>query len=129
MEDGRLGEKGAAGARLIEAAIRGDEAEVRRLLAAGASAKEFDESGYTALMWAARYDLAPMVQLLLPHSDVGARAAGGGPTALEVAKRGAGPKTLSAAFIEAYELALAELAAMRAESGWAPKRVGGQFRI
>ena len=50
---------------LIEAARRGDEAEVRRLLAAGASVRATDESGATALIAAAYGDHLAVARVLI----------------------------------------------------------------
>lgn len=113
---------------LIDAAICGDESAIAKALSVGASPLAIDAGGFTALMWAARYDLGGCAQMLLPVSDL-KQADPSGRAALEIAKDGAGPDSVCAKLIEAYELAMDELAAIGANAAIAAKSQPKKFRL
>ena len=59
---------------LTVAAERGDAAEVKKLIAAGADLNERDKSGYTALVWAARNGSTEVAEPLIEaRADMNAR--------------------------------------------------------
>jgi ankyrin repeat protein len=59
---------------LTVAAERGDADQVRKLVAAGVDLNERDESGYTALVWAARNGSTEVATALIEaHADLNAR--------------------------------------------------------
>lgn len=93
----------------------------------GASATATDKGGYTALMWAARYDLPAAAQELMPWSDLAQRDPSGR-TALHIALEGAGASSRAAGMIEAYALACSEIAELSNAASMAsktkPKRYG-----
>lgn len=111
---------------LIDAACSGDAARAAELLAGGASAKAVDAGGFTALMWAARYDLADVAKELLPQSEA-ARRDPDGRDALELA-RAAAPGSKVAGLIESWNLAREELAELGLASH-APKRSARRFSL
>lgn len=104
---------------VADAAMRGDDAEVKKLLARGASVELSQPDGMTALHWAAdRGDSALTAQLLKAHADVKSVTVNGGYTPLQLAARagnsavvkqllaaGADPKTLSSAGATALHFA------------------------
>lgn len=113
---------------LIEAAIKGHEDRIGQLLGQGASAVSCDDNGFTALMWAARYDLDSCVMRLLPASDLKQKERLGR-SALDIAMEGAGPESRSAKIIEAYGLALQELEKLGSEIHGAAKKEARKFRL
>ena len=113
---------------LINATISGNIEEMRKYIGEGASGKAVDEGGFTALMWAARYDLEKAVSLLLPESDL-TQVEKQGRTALDIAKEGAGEKSISALYIESYLLALAEVKSLTEIACVAPKSIHKKFRL
>lgn len=117
-----------ADAALIDAAIGGDPAKVRSCLAEGASAKAVDSGGYTALMWAARYDLPQAAQELLPASDLDQRDPSGR-TAAQIGREGAGAGSRASKLIDAYALALSELASIAQSANVSLKKINKKFRL
>jgi hypothetical protein len=91
---------------LMTAAARGNPAKVKALLGAGASVRQRDKQGFTALLWAAaplKYEVLPgaegpygkIIQMLLDAgADVNARLPDG-TTALELAARSPHDKIVS----------------------------------
>lgn len=122
------GSQAAMDAQLIDAAIADDIGKVRSLIARGACAKAADPAGFTALMWAARYDLPRVVEALLLHSDLEQRSADGR-DALEIAKGGAGPASLSAIYLDTHRRAQVELAALAAQVQESRKPTPPKFRL
>jgi len=68
--------------RLVRAAIKGDLADVRRLLASGADVDVCDRHGRTALMEASRHGHLEMVLVLLEHGADAQRKSYSGKNAL-----------------------------------------------
>jgi hypothetical protein len=122
------GMQAKADAALIDAAISGDPAKVRSCLAAGASATAVDSGGFTALMWAARYDLPQAAQELLPASELNQRDPSGR-TAAMIGRDGAGTGSRAAKLIEAYALALSELASISQSANLSLKKINKKFRL
>ena len=83
---------------MIEAASFGDALAVAELMGRGASAKGVDAEGFTALMWAARYELPEAAAVLIPESDLDQREPGGR-RAVELARPGGAVAGLIAAWL------------------------------
>jgi hypothetical protein len=115
-------------ALLIQAAINGDVAGIKNALGQGASATATDEGGFTALMWAARYDLPQAAQELMGVSDLGQKDKQGR-TAMDIAHDGAGPDSRAAMALQAYRLAQSELAELSSEAANALKSNPRKYRL
>jgi hypothetical protein len=113
---------------LIDAAIAGNKLALKKALSLGASPKAVDSGGFTALMWAARYDLEGCAKILLPMSELN-QSDPAGRTALQIAKDGAGPESVCAKLIEAYVLAMGELGSIGESTAIAAKSQPKKFRL
>lgn len=113
---------------LIDAAICGDQSAISKALAGGSNPLGTDAGGFTALMWAARYDLGGCAQMLLPVSNLN-QFDPAGRSALRIAQDGAGPDSVCAKLIGAYALAMGELAAIGASAAIAAKSQPKKFRL
>lgn len=111
---------------LIDAACSGDASLAREWLARGASAQAVDSGGFTALMWAARYDLSEVAKEILPQSETEQRGPCGR-NAMDLA-RAAGSGLKVAGLLDSWNLARAELVALGL-AVQAPKRAARRFGI